>query len=513
MDAFKAVVAIGVGLVLLLLAGCNNPRSVAGSTSARPSGAATAVPAHVLAPTAIAEGLAEAHKALGYATEVETYAPGCLAQALAETKAEIALAPDGAELRAAALSAKGSDPVGRLLVVLAVRRGNPLKIKAVGDLGRDEVRVIAAASPDADSAAALFGEAAAAAGLGDQVGSKLATSVSSEDALTAVAREEAQAAVAYLPQVMFGDCKDDCGIGAFLPKEGEHAVDLLAAAIGSGHESMVSSYVRALRTRSAQDALARFAVEPVVPRAPGEADVSLLVPCGAGLQPAMDAIGAAYLQRTGVRVDFSYAGSGMLMAQLDFTHSGDLYMPGEAFWVTLAERKGLVNDTRPVVYFTPVLAVPQGNPGNIRGLEDLARPGVRVALGDPKALAIGPVTKRILERAGIWQSVQGNVVMYGGCIPELASCIAMKGADVGVLWDAVALQHRDKVDTVDIAPDQNEAAEVMLATLTCATYPEAAKSFLDFVASDEASALFEQNGFRTEPPPGIRLAPREGPDA
>jgi len=312
---------------------------------------------------------------------------------------------------------------------------------------------------------------------------------------------------------MFGALKDACGIGAFLPKEGGHGADLLVAPVEAAASTAAKAYLAALRSRPAQAALARFAIEPAVPRGVSDAETSLLIPCGAGLQPAMDAIGAAYLQRTGVRTDFSYAGSGMLMAQLEFTHSGDLYMPGEAFWVTLAERKGLVAESTPVVYFTPVLAVPTGNPAGIRTLEDLARPGVRVALGDPEALAIGPRTKRILEGAGLWDTVQPNVVMYAGCLPELANCIAMKGADVGIVWDALALQHRDKMDSIEIEPERNEAAEVMLATLTCAANPDEAKRFLEFASSEEASAIFEQNGFRTEPPVGIRLAPREGPDA
>ena len=40
-------------------------------------------------------------------------------------------------------------------------------------------------------------------------------------------------------------------------------------------------------------------------RNPADAKISLEVPCGAGLQPAMDEIGQVYFQRTGVRVDFS----------------------------------------------------------------------------------------------------------------------------------------------------------------------------------------------------------------
>ncbi len=512
---FRGAVAVLAVLVGLLLSGCAERPSDASNGPPVASNATRAdgAPASVLAPSPIADALAEAHSALGFATRVETYAPGCLAEALEGASVEVVVAASGPELAAAGLPSSASDPIGRLPVVLAVRRGNPLKLKSVQDLGREDVTSIAAASSDRDSAAALFAEAAAAAGVGDQCGAKLHPVESSDDGLASVAADEAQVAVAYLPQVMFGKRRNDCGIGAFLPKEGAYAADILVVPTEESHAGVAEAYLAALRSRAAQDALARFSVEPAVPRGTGDATSSLLIPCGAGLQPAMDAIGAAYLQRTGVRTDFSYAGSGMLMAQLDFTRQADLYMPGEAFWVTLAERKGLVSESLPVVYFTPVLAVPTGNPADVHTLEDLARPGVRVALGDPEALAIGPLTKRILERAGIWEAAQPNVVMYAGCLPELANCIAMRGADVGIVWDALALQHADKMEMLEIEPEVNEAAEVMLATLTCAADPDAAKAFLEFAASEEAIAIFEQNGFRTEPPVGIRLAPREGPDA
>lgn len=254
------------------------------------------------------------------------------------------------------------------------------------------------------------------------------------------------------------------------------------------------------------------AAESAVESAP-DTGISLLVPCGAGLQPAMDEIGAAWTRKSGVRVDFSYAGSGMLMAQLELSKAGDLYMPGEAFWVTLAERKGLVKETRPVVWFTPVLAVPKGNPAGVRGIADLAKPGMRVALGDPEALAIGPVSKRILDRAGIWEATRANVVMFAGCIPELANCLAMNGAEVALLWDAVAAQHGDKMDTVAVEPEFNEVAEVMVSTLTCSAHPAEAQAFLEFVVGDEAEAIFARTGFQTHAPEGIRIAPREGPDA
>lgn len=500
------ILIVGAALVAPLLVGCGRTTNAGGRTDAppAPSTGATTQARCVLVPESLLGAVRAAHEALGISAETVGYPDGGLEAALTERSPDVLVVLGGAEARSASQAAVTGEPVGHVLVAMAVPRGNPAKVKSLADVSRPGTR-LAVASSDVDSAAEVF--AAASAG-----SVTIPAPVASRgEALSLLAKHEVDVAVCTLPDLMYGKHKDDCGIGAFLPKGGVHQVDIVVAAVGGAKTA--SAYAEALRSRPGQDALARFAVTPAVPRAPGDAGTALLVPCGAGLQPAMDEIGAAYLQRTGVRVDFSYAGSGMLMAQLDFTHSGDLYMPGEAFWVTMAERKGLVKDSRAVVYFTPVLAVPEGNPADVRTLEDLARPGVRVALGDPKALAIGPVTKRILEAAGIWEAVQPNVVMFGGCLPELANCIAMKGADVAVLWDATTLQHQDKMDLVPIPPERNEAAEVMLATLTCATDADAARSFLDFVASDEASALFEQNGFRTEPPVGIRLAPREGPDA
>ena len=81
---------------------------------------------------------------------------------------------------------------------------------------------------------------------------------------------------------------------------------------------------------------------------------------------------------------------------------------------------------KPVVYFTPVIMVPKGNPKNVRTVQDMARPGVRVALGHPEALAVGPLTKRILKRAGVWEKIRPNVVMEAGCIPELTNAVVVK---------------------------------------------------------------------------------------
>ena len=61
---------------------------------------------------------------------------------------------------------------------------------------------------------------------------------------------------------------------------------------------------------------------------------SLLVHCGAGIKPPMDELGDLFYEKHGVKVEYSYKGSGCLLADIALSRRGDLYMPGEIFYMT-----------------------------------------------------------------------------------------------------------------------------------------------------------------------------------
>jgi molybdate transport system substrate-binding protein len=424
--------------------------------------------------------------------------------------ADVVVSPAGPELAAAGVDAAADKLViGRIPLVLAVPRGNPLKLKSLEALAKSDKAHVAVPDPKRDGAGETCVAALQKAGRWETLEARVVSVPSSGAARQALEGGQVQAAVSYAPPVVFAGGKSKIGLGFFIPAEVAAPVDLVA--VRRGTNAAAGPVIEYLRSARAQALLVKHGFV-----ASGEAPAvgsgkSLLVLCGAGLQPAMDVIGAEYQKRTGVRVDFSYAGAQMLLGQLAFSRHGDLYMPGEGFWVMQAVKRGYVQEYKPVVYFTPVIMVPKGNPKGVRTVQDMARPGVRVALGHPEALAVGPLTKRILQRAGVWEKVQPNVVMEAGCIPELTNAVVMKGADAGIMWDASALQVKEHVDIVPIAPKLNEVAEVLLATLRFSTDPAEAKRFLDFVASDDAQAIFERMQFRTQRPAGIRLAPLEGP--
>ena len=56
-----------------------------------------------------------------------------------------------------------------------------------------------------------------------------------------------------------------------------------------------------------------------------------------------------------------------------------------------------------------VLAVAKGNPSNVVGLEDLARPGLDVGVCDPELSALGDLTRQLLMARNLYDRVLLNV--------------------------------------------------------------------------------------------------------
>ena len=50
---------------------------------------------------------------------------------------------------------------------------------------------------------------------------------------------------------------------------------------------------------------------------------------------------------------------------------------------------------------------------------DLGKPGIRVGLGDPKAMALGRTAEDILDHSGLKQAIQKNTVVRAATVKQL----------------------------------------------------------------------------------------------
>jgi molybdate transport system substrate-binding protein len=180
----------------------------------------------------------------------------------------------------------------------------------------------------------------------------------------------------------------------------------------------------------------------------------LLLYCGAGIRPPADELIETFGREHGIKIAPDYAGSEVLLSKIKLIRQGDLYMPGDKHYVEQAARADMILSQRSVCYWVPTILVQKGNPKEIRRLEDLLKPGIKLGLGDPDACAIGRTSKKIFEKNNIeWEDIEENVI-----------------------------------STVDIG------------VLKFTKHKELAEKFVDFVISEKGKAILKKHQYSTEPP-------------
>lgn len=235
---------------------------------------------------------------------------------------------------------------------------------------------------------------------------------------------------------------------------------------------------------------------PFAPREEGPP--KLLFLCGAGLRPPAEEAIELFQRRYGVMVEADYAGSNMLLGRLKVSRQGDVFLPGDAFYVTEAEKEGLVADSADVAWFVPAIMVPKGNPRRIAGVADLAKPGIRLGVADERAAALGRITPDIFRANGVApEDVERNTAVTHVTVPELAQAVALGHVDAAIVWRPVAMQYPDSADIVDIPRENNVLSPVAAAVLTTASLPEEARQFVEFLAGPMGQEAFRK--FHYEP--------------
>jgi molybdate transport system substrate-binding protein len=233
--------------------------------------------------------------------------------------------------------------------------------------------------------------------------------------------------------------------------------------------------------------------------APVSSQGSILVFSGAGLKTPMEEIGQVFAQRYGITVQYNYGGSGTLISQMNLTRKGDVFIPGSTVEFSTARNQGLVDAYQLVAYHVPVIAVQKGNPKNITTLQDFARPGLKVVLGDANATAIGKAGTKMFGKYNITDAVEKNVVTRTPTINELTVIMNTGTADAALLTlDQINTQ---TMDAIPIPASDNAVLIIPVGVTAFTKNPENARQFVDFVASDEGKAIFEKHGFPGYPDP------------
>ena len=221
---------------------------------------------------------------------------------------------------------------------------------------------------------------------------------------------------------------------------------------------------------------------------------SLMDYSGAGISKAMDEIGQAFETKYGAKATFNYAGCAQLLSQMEINKQGDVFVGGSIGDMDTAIEKGFTDKYAEVAYHIPAIAVPKGNPAGITCLADLAKPGVKLILGDEQVTAIGKKGVKIFEKNKL-TGIENNVISKAATVNEVVTKIGMKQADAGLIFEDNAVNATD-IEIITIPKEQNAIDKVPVCVLTFTEKAELAQAFVDFVISDEGKAIFTKHGFK-----------------
>lgn len=165
--------------------------------------------------------------------------------------------------------------------------------------------------------------------------------------------------------------------------------------------------------------------------------------------------------------------------------------------------------TKTQVYAKNRLAimVQKGNPKKVKGLKDLGQKDLRVAMPNPDFEGIGKRIEEAYVKAGgeqLKETVMKTKVKdkstYLTQIHHRQSPmrILYNQSDAAPVWYTEAYYQKmlgHPVEMIEVPETENIRSQYIAGQLKNAPHPEAAKDFMDFLVSNEASAIYKKFGF------------------
>ena len=173
----------------------------------------------------------------------------------------------------------------------------------------------------------------------------------------------------------------------------------------------------------------------------------------------------------------------------------DLAIGGAEYLLDDGEVRGIVRkgERRTIGLRESAIVVPAGNPANIKTVQDMAKPGVRVAISVLDCLK------------GLWEDVCGRLGLIGpvlrnisfranGCI-AIVEAVAESKADAAFGWTAFEHLAPGRIEAVRLPENARIYRGTGIGLLKFSTSPDAARGFMDFLTTPEARAFYLELGW------------------
>lgn len=224
--------------------------------------------------------------------------------------------------------------------------------------------------------------------------------------------------------------------------------------------------------------------------------VELNVAAAASLTDAAKKIESLYIaQNPNTKITFNFASSGTLQKQIEEGAPTDLFISaGVKQMDALAEKDLIVADSRKNLLGNELILIAEKNSA-LQDFAGLTDPAIkRISIGTPETVPAGKYAQEALTSLNLYDQIKPKLVQAKD-VRQVLTYVESGNVDAGLVYKSDTYQAKD-IRIVTAAPsDSHKPIVYPMAIIKASQNQAEAQAFADFLASDEAAAVFAEHGF------------------
>jgi molybdate transport system substrate-binding protein len=236
----------------------------------------------------------------------------------------------------------------------------------------------------------------------------------------------------------------------------------------------------------------------VAPTPTGDRSTTLLIAAAASLENALKELDPIFAQANSeITVNYTFAASGPLQQQIQQGAPVDVFISAATAQMDALEHQTLIlpETRRNLLTNRLVLVVPTPSRLKLTTFQQLTNSNVkRISVGEPRSVPAGQYAQELFTHLGILEQLRSKLV-YGNSVRSVLGSVESGNADAGVVY-ATDAKISPQVQPIATAPSSLHSPIVYpLAVIRSSRKQPAARTYVQFLSSPQAQAVFKKYGF------------------